>query len=125
MMIELTYATYIVISIGMTIWVANSLSKNGQVFMVDSFDGNELLAKSVNHLLVVGFYLLNIGYILLALKTHKEIETLRVCIEFLSGRIGIVLLVLGTLHLINVIVIAKWRNHAVNKNNLRAEGIEV
>jgi len=121
MMIELTYATYIVISIAMTIWVARTLSKNGQVFLVDSFDGNETLAESVNHLLVVGFYLLNIGYILLSLKTDKQIETLRVCIEFLSERIGVVLLVLGALHLINILVIAKWRHRVVNNTSLRVE----
>ena len=122
MMIEYTYATYIVISIAMTIWVARTLSKNGQVFLVDSFNGNETLAESVNHLLVVGFYLLNIGYILLALKTHKQIDTLRVCIEFLSEQIGFVLLVLGALHILNVIVIAKWRHRAVSNKSLRAEG---
>jgi len=123
MMIEFTYATYIVISIAMTIWVARTLSKNGQVFLVDSFDGNELLAKSVNHLLVVGFYLLNIGYILLALKTHKEIDTLRVCIEFLSQQIGVVLLVLGALHLLNVVIIAKWRNRALKNKLLHANEV--
>jgi len=121
MMIEFTYATYIVISIAMTIWVARTLSKNGQVFLVDSFDGNEKLAESVNHLLVVGFYLLNLGYILLAMRTYKQIDTLRVSIEFLSGKIGVVLLVLGALHLINVIVISKWRNRAMNNKLLHAD----
>jgi len=113
-MIEVTYIVYLVISIAMTIWVARTLSKNGRVFLIDSFEGNESLADSVNHLLVVGFYLLNLGYILLALKTNQLIETTRDSIEFLSVKIGIVLLVLGVLHFFNVFVIAKWRNRAVN-----------
>lgn len=117
-MIETTYAIYIVISISMTIWVARTLSKNGQVFLVDSFDGNEILAQSVNHLLVVGFYLLNFGYILLALKTQQHIDTLRVSIEFLSRQIGIVLLVLGGLHLFNIYIIAKWRQRALRNRTL-------
>jgi len=121
-MIEFTYATYLVISIAMTIWVARTLSKNGQVFLVDSFDGNETLAESVNHLLVVGFYLLNIGYILLALETHREINTIRTSIEFLSQQVGFVLLVLGLLHLINVIVIAKWRHRVVRNKLVHATG---
>jgi len=121
-MIEFTYATYLVISIAMTIWVARTLSKNGQVFLVDSFDGNETLAESVNHLLVVGFYLLNIGYILLALETHREINTIRTSIEFLSQQVGFVLLVLGLLHLINVIVIAKWRHRVVRNKLVHANG---
>lgn len=121
-MIEITYAAYLIISISMTIWVARTLSKNGLVFLVDSFDGNEKLAESVNHLLVVGFYLLNIGYILLALKTNKDINSLRVSIEFLSQQVGIVLLVLGVLHFLNVLIISQWRTRAMSKNQLRVDG---
>jgi hypothetical protein len=63
-----TYIVYIALSIPLTIWVAHTLYKNGRVFLIDSFRGNERLADSVNHLLVVGFYLINIGYVALALK---------------------------------------------------------
>ena len=121
-MIEITYLSYLLISIAMTIWVARTLSKNGLVFLVDSFHGNERLAESVNHLLVVGFYLLNMGYILLALKTSKDINSLRIAIEFLSQQIGIVLLVLGLLHFFNVMVIAQWRNKSMNRKVFNAEG---
>lgn len=121
-MIEITYAAYLIISIAMTIWVARTLSKNGLVFLVDSFNGNDRLAESVNHLLVVGFYLLNIGYILLALKTNQDINTLRSSIEFLSQQVGFVLLVLGVLHSLNVFVIAQWRTRSMHNRVLREDG---
>src|SRR6267142_750136 len=63
-----TYLAYLGISVALTIWVARTLHKNGRIFLVDSFLGNENLADSVNHLLVVGFYLVNIGFVTLALK---------------------------------------------------------
>ena len=113
MIIETSYIIYLAISIAMTIWVAKTLSKNGRVFLVDSFHGNEPLADSVNHLLVVGFYLLNFGYILLALQTDQHVLSLRAAIEFLSKKIGLVLLVIGALHFFNVYVIAKWRNRVL------------
>lgn len=122
-MIELTYAAYLIISIAMTIWVARTLSESGLVFLVDSFGGNSRLAQSVNRMLVVGFYLLNIGYILLSLKTNKEIDSLRVCMEFLSQQVGFVLLVLGVLHLFNVVVIAKWRSRAIKGKFVRTEAL--
>src|SRR5881275_2721392 len=56
-----TYVIYIALSIPLTVWVAQTLHKNGRIFLIDSFHGNEQLAGSVNHLLVVGFYLINIG----------------------------------------------------------------
>jgi len=62
------YLSYLAISIALTIWVARTLHKNGRLFLVDAFHGNGELADSVNHLLVVGFYLINVGYIAMALK---------------------------------------------------------
>jgi hypothetical protein len=49
-----TYLIYLAISIALTVWVAKTLHKNGRIFLVDAFGGNEPLADSVNHLLVVG-----------------------------------------------------------------------
>ena len=48
-----TYLSYIVLSVVLTVWVAQTLHKNGRVFLVEVFGGNESLADSVNHLLVV------------------------------------------------------------------------
>jgi hypothetical protein len=61
MYVMICYLSYLAISIGLTIWVARTLHKNGRVFLVEAFHGNEELADSVNHLLVVGFYLINGG----------------------------------------------------------------
>ena len=61
------YLVYLAISLGLTLWVGRTLFRNGRVFLVDIFKGNTELADSVNHLLVVGFYLINFGYICLNL----------------------------------------------------------
>jgi tryptophan-rich sensory protein len=50
-----TCLTYLLSSISLTVWVARTLHKNGRIFLVDSFLGNEALADSINHLLFVGF----------------------------------------------------------------------
>src|SRR5688572_33457983 len=102
--IVVTYAAYIVISVLLTIWVARTLHKNGRVFLVEVFGGDESLADSVNHLLVVGFYLINFGYVSLALKIGINVETPRVAIEALSYKIGLVLLVLGGMHFFNLLI---------------------
>ncbi len=70
-----TYLIYLTISIALTIWVAHTLHKNGRIFLVDVFHGNEPLADSVNHLLVVGFYLINLGFVSLTLKLGYEIAS--------------------------------------------------
>ena len=107
-----TYLIYVAISIALTIWVGRTLHKNGRVFLVDVFHGNEALADSVNHLLVVGFYLINFGYVSLALKLGYTIETAEQSVEALSVKIGMVLLVLGGMHLFNLYVFSRMRRRA-------------
>ena len=104
-----TYLIYLALSIALTIWVGRTLHKNGRVFLVDVFHGNEALADSVNHLLVVGFYLINFGYVSLALKLGYIIETAEQSVEALSVKIGMVLLVLGGMHFFNLFVFSRMR----------------
>ena len=104
-----TYIFYLVVSIALTVWVGRTLFVNGRVFLVDVFSGNEPLADSVNHLLVVGFYLVNLGFVSLALKLGYDVPTLQHSIEALSRKLGLVLLVLGGMHLFNVYLFTKMR----------------
>jgi hypothetical protein len=104
-----SYAAYMAISLTATVWVARTLHKNGRVFLVEAFRGNAELADSINHLLVVGFYLINIGYVSLALTTRAEVLTAREAIELVSGKIGSILLVLGAMHFFNLYVFHRIR----------------
>ncbi len=108
-----TYIVYIALSIPLTIWVAQTLHKNGRIFLIDSFRGNERLADSVNHLLVVGFYLINIGYVALALKERIAPTDIREVLETVSRKIGVVMLVLGAMHFFNILVFSKMRRRAL------------
>src|SRR5215813_690487 len=107
-----SYLIYLIISIGVTVWVARTLHKNGRIFLVDSFLGNEPLADSVNHLLVVGFYLVNIGFVTLALKYGDKAADAQTALEVLSSKVGLVLVVLGVMHFFNLFVFAKLRRRA-------------
>ncbi|RFZ84584.1 hypothetical protein DYU05_02925 [Mucilaginibacter terrenus] len=108
----LTYIVYLLVSILLTIWVARVLFKNGRIFLVDIFHGNNDLADSVNKLLVVGFYLVNIGYMSLALKETNNILNTQMVIEVLSYKVGWIILILGGMHFLNLIIFFKLRNRA-------------
>lgn len=107
------YVIYLVISIGLTVWVARTLTRNGRVFIADVLQGNEKLADAVNHLLVVGFYLVNIGFVTLYLRSADTIQEARGLFEALSVKLGVVLLVLGVMHLGNVWVLNKMRRRGI------------
>jgi hypothetical protein len=109
-MLTQAYIIYLLLSIAIAIWVGRTLSRNGRVFLVENFEGNDALADSVNHLLLVGFYLINFGFISLALKYGDKPETIEQVIEFLSTKIGLVIMLLGAMHFFNMRALIKFRH---------------
>jgi hypothetical protein len=111
--VVVAYGVYVAVSVALTVWVGRTLSRHGEVFLVDVFAGEPALAHAVNRLLVVGFYLLNLGFVAFALRIADDVPDARAAIEALSTKIGSVLLVLGIVHLGNVFVLSKVRRRRV------------
>src|ERR1700733_3497156 len=102
------YLAYLAISVGLTVWVATTLARNGLIFLEDVFADHKL-ARAVNQLLVMGFYLLNLGYVAFAMQSGRAIDTTRRGLETPSRKLGLVLLVLGLLHFGNVFFLGRYR----------------
>src|SRR5690348_13491530 len=102
------YAIYIVASVFLTIWVGDTLHRNGRPFLVSVFkeDG---LADSVNRLLVVGFYLVNFGAAAILINTGGPPSSWADMLKQTVTRIGIVLLVLGFMHFNNLLILRTIR----------------
>ena len=113
-----SYLTYLAITVPLTMWVARTLSTNGRVFLEDVFDDNAALAEAINKLLVVGFYLLNVGFVMLYLRTGSLVIDLSTMIEVVSVKVGAVMVVLGLVHFTNVYVFNSIRRR-VRMENLR------
>ena len=109
------YAFYLSISVLLTVWVGRTLHKNGHHFLVDAFSGNEELARAVNHLLVVGFYLVNIGFVALAIHMGLPKDA-AAAMERVSEKVGTVLLVLGAMHFGNLWIFTRIRRRGMLKH---------
>ncbi|MGK3999282.1 hypothetical protein [Sorangium sp. So ce1024] len=105
------YGAYASVSVGLTIWIARTLFKNGAVFLEDVFAENPRMADAVNRLLVVGFYLVNLGYASLILKADRS-ATVVEGIEVLSSKLGLLLLSLAVMHFGNLYVFHRIRRRA-------------
>ncbi len=101
----LTYVLYATAAIGLTSILARTLFNNGAVFLSQVFD-DSAVAKAVNQLLVVGFYMLNLGYAFLIFKTN-EADTAVAATENLVTKLGLLLVSLGIIHFVNMGVF--WR----------------
>lgn len=111
--IILLYTLYIVITVCVTVWVAHTLFKNGKIFLIDIFHGNKDLADAVNNLLLVGFYLVNLGYAIYTLRVVDTISDARVLVEVLSLKIGAIILILGCMHFMNMFIFFRLRKRAL------------
>ena len=107
------YGIYFVVALAVTIWVGRTLFRSGRPFLVDAFHGNAEMADSVNHLLIVGFYLVNVGFMLLFLATGQPPSRPLMVVEHLSWKLGIVVVALGGMHFFNLLVL----------NSLRSRGL--
>jgi hypothetical protein len=107
-----TYLVYLVLSISLTIWVAQTLHRNGRYFLVDVFRGDEAMADSVNRLMAVGYHLINLGYVSLMLKLGYAVHDMTEAIEALSRKVGMVLVVLGIMHFFNLYILSRIRRRS-------------
>jgi len=123
-MMIVTYAVYVLTSLVITVWVGRTLQRNGRVFLVENFEGREALADSINHLLLIGFYLVNIGFVSLTLRYGTKPTDVVGAVEFLSTKIGLVVVMLGVMHFFNMHMLVKFRHtrlfHAVT-NGLKSD----
>lgn len=111
MYLVFVYLSYGLVSIALTIWLARTLFVNGAVFLQDVFADKPELAQAVNRLLVVGFYLFNLGYACLLLRADPA-PTAVAAIETLAGKLGALLLSLGGMHFFNLLLFHKIRRRA-------------
>ncbi len=119
MYISVTYAVYILLSLAITVWVGTTLFRNGRIFLLDAFQSNQEVADSVNHLLLMAFYLLNIGFIALFLRYGSKPTDWVEAVEYISTKVGVVLVVSGGIHLFNMWNFANMRRKATG-NGRRA-----
>jgi hypothetical protein len=105
------YVAYAVVTVSLTVWLARTLFKNGAVFLEDVFKDAPKMAEAVNRLLVIGFYLLNLGYAALLMKAERGDSVLQ-AVEVLAWKLGALLMSLGVMHFVNLYVFYRIRRRA-------------
>jgi len=100
---------YVAVAVGLTVWLARTLFRNGVAFLHDVFEDKPELAEAVNRLLVTGFYMLNLGYALYILRVSRGYDGFE-AVQFLVNRLAILLVTLALIHFVNVFVF--WRIRA-------------
>ena len=108
--VMVVYVAYSAVAIGLTAFLARTLFRNGGVFLRDVFGEGSAIAEAVNRLLVVGFYMFNLGYAFYTLQSSGGLSAFG-AMQFFVNRVGGLLIVLALMHLTNVFVFWRIRIH--------------
>ena len=100
-----TYAVYLAVSLLVTVLLGRTLHRHGRYFVIRCLNGDIQSADAVNNLLLAGFYLVNVAFVALVLRSEISVETFHECVDLLSTKLGVVLLTLGGMHFVNLIVL--------------------
>ncbi len=113
----LSYIIYAPITIYITVVVGYQCYKNGLVY-VQSIFKDEKISEAINKILLIGYYLTNIGYAITTIKGWKSITNTYQLISELSSQIASIILILAAMHYMNIIVLSFWRKTSNVKINI-------
>jgi hypothetical protein len=103
------YVSYLAISIALILWLRRILHRAGAVLLNEAFHDRPTLVAAVSHLLDIGFYLMSVGYVTAWANMDWQMTTYGQVAQGISGRVGGLLLMLGCVHLFNLLVLAIFR----------------
>jgi hypothetical protein len=114
----ISYLIYLPISFYITIVVGNTFYKNGEIYLLTLIDDKPENIKAINKLLLIGYYLLNLGYIAITLSFWKQIDNWVMTIEQVSTKLGQIILILSIMHF-NNLAIAYWYSNKLKKQKIQ------
>jgi hypothetical protein len=104
----LSYLLFFPITTVIAVWVARTAHKNGEVWLMDIFGNDHRLVRAINDTLLIGCYVLNIGYIAIVLSTWMPVVTMDQMMATLTTRTALIVVTLAFLHYTNIGVLLLW-----------------
>jgi hypothetical protein len=102
------YTIYLIITSIIIIKVGRICYNNGNIFVSALIPDHEELCHKANQILLVGYYLLNLGYCAMTLISWEKILSFDQLIEVISLKSAIIIGTIAIMHYINIIVITKF-----------------
>ena len=101
----LGYSIYLIFTFTVIVKVGLICYHHGKVYSLQIFNGDIELTERTNNILLLCYYLFNLGYCLITIYTWQKTENWQQCIEAVCKKAGFILISIGTLHLINIVTI--------------------
>lgn len=108
----ISYLIYLAITFYITIIVGWKVYKLGFIYLKNMIH-NHSICQAINNLLLIGYYLVNLGFSAICLRNWQHIDNISMMFSSVASKIGFILLILGSLHFINITII-----YIINKKHL-------
>ena len=114
----LSYGVFIGIMIFIIGYVGRMFHRNGRVFILNLFHGEEHKTDNLNNLLLLAYYLFNIGYTFVTLRFWETITGIQAMIAALADHLAVLILILAVTHYFNMLLVyllSKRKTHFLNQ----------
>ena len=98
----LTYCIYLPIISFIMIKVGHLFYMHGELFLLNLFNQNKSLVKSINNILLIGYYLINLGYAIITISYWDQLHSVLDIINSMSDTLGKIIMILSALHFNNI-----------------------
>ncbi len=102
------YGIYFLITFVVVILVGGICYTNGNKYVLALVSEHEDICQRVNRLLLLGYYLMNLGFVAISLVFWKKIETIPQLIEILSVRVGFIVVSIAIMHYFNLFWLSRY-----------------
>ncbi len=119
----LSYLIYGCITVFIIYYVGKLFHRNGRLFILRLFRGNESLTDTTNNILLMAYYLFNIGYSVVQFSFWEMVSGIDTVISSISMKTGILVLILAVTHYFNILLIYFLSNrniHYLTSKNIKS-----
>jgi len=119
----LSYIIYGCITVYIIYYVGRLFHRNGRIFILRLFNGNDSLTDTTNNILLLAYYLFNIGYSVIQFSFWERITDVVNMISSISVKTGILILILALTHYFNIFLIyflSNRNNHSITIKNTQS-----
>ncbi len=116
----LSYLLFFPAMLAIAVYVAQVCHRHGRIWMLRIFHDDAAFVDAVNNILLVGCYVVNLGYIALCVAHWEPIAGVDEMIGALRTRIATILFTLAALHYQNIAVLLIW-SRIVHRRTLNTQ----
>ncbi len=99
------YGAFIALIVLIIVFVGRTCYRNGNVFVAELLPGHLELCRQINKVLLIGYYLVNIGYCAITLVSWQQITSIAQLVEVIAVKMAIIIGIISGLHYLNILLL--------------------